>query len=821
MRTYLSIGLLFFALLAGAADFIGMKLDFTGADWRDVLTIRGEVAVQEGALVLSPGASVSTQRFPLEDGELRVNGISSGALLLRVHFVRGGNYSNPGADVASADIPILQAGPFSAAPSRPEAAKSGDGFRLEIVNPGKRGASLNTLELKSVLKGIRINGDPLFGNAQLNRDHWMTLHGKDWDQLGLGTDPKSIRVIRAAGPGGGNLLAITDTGTVRTPQFPYGGERLLIGAWVKQEDIRKGPDMPSWACAGIQVVQYDKNGKSIGHADMIPLREGSSAWRFYTMTVLPGQWSRGTSSFALLPRVFHGATGTLKVTAVSVIRQDGSGDPRPYDAKTGRISVEVNRPGALFTPVWQCADMSHLCDINQPVMRQALAETRKAGVRHLRLREFMQGGLLKKLDPDGSFELDFTVLDKQLDYVVRELGFTPTITVETTPNRLSRKPKSTDHVFANIYPPRDLAVWKRIVGAVVLHWIDRYGRDAVAEWTFECWNEPNAPCFFAGTEAEFADIFGAYLTALSDIRKETGVRFGISTMSAADPSPWFYSCFDRAVSLERLDEIDSISFHIYAGFLRAMDYYAISIDRMRKIASDYPRMEKLPLYLTEYNANSMNDAKLNTAAAAAFNVKAIRMFLDKGVARAYYFSVCDYLWAPNKKSHFDGAFGYFTKTGIPKPVFNSLLLLNRFDGCRRLPLRSGNDPFDGIAGIAEDGTVKILISTFDECQPAATGPVRLKLALDWEGRPERVEAMMMRVDSSRGNSYSLYLRENSPDRVSQPDIASFADANRMRPENADNFHVVNGKLVAGLEIELNSLCYLEIAGLRTQKTTGR
>ena len=43
--------------------------------------------------------------------------------------------------------------------------------------------------------------------------------------------------------------------------------------------------------------------------------------------------------------------------------------------------------------------------------------------------------------------------------------------------------------------------------------------------------------------------------------------------------------------------------------------------RMRRIAAEFPPMDKRPLYLTEYNANTMNDVKLDTGANAAFAVK--------------------------------------------------------------------------------------------------------------------------------------------------------------------------------------------------------
>lgn len=215
--------------------------------------------------------------------------------------------------------------------------------------------------------------------------------------------------------------------------------------------------------------------------------------------------------------------------------------------------------------------MSFAGDAAQKPMRHALRELRRIGVRHLRLREFMQGQrLVKSIAPDGSFELDYSLLDKTFDYVVRELGYQLTVTVETTPNQLSVMPGPDDYVYAHPYPPRDLKIWRNILQAVVGHWIDRYGKACVAEWTFECWNEPNASYFFKGTEAEFAEIFGAYLDALTEIERKHDIRLQIGTMSAAGVTPWFFSCLEKARAIGKLDAIDALSLHLYAGFIGSM-----------------------------------------------------------------------------------------------------------------------------------------------------------------------------------------------------------------------------------------------------------
>ena len=36
-------------------------------------------------------------------------------------------------------------------------------------------------------------------------------------------------------------------------------------------------------------------------------------------------------------------------------------------------------------------------------------------------------------------------------------------------------------------PPKDYDAWGRLIGALVQHWVDRYGLDTVKTWYFECW----------------------------------------------------------------------------------------------------------------------------------------------------------------------------------------------------------------------------------------------------------------------------------------------------------------------------------------------
>ena len=805
-RFSLALLCLFVCTIVPAADLIRLRPDFSRNDWPELLIPSENPApsIRDRQLELPPGSAVRTPRLPLTEGTLRVRGNASGQLDVCLGFFRGTHEIKT--------IPVrCRGGAFAETLLPARLPGDCDRFELRIANTSVKALRLDFLELSLAVEGALLTGDPLFQNA-LGRDHWIVRRGgRDWDNLPYSGNGKGIRLISSGGPGGGGLLELNGAGTVTTPVFPYNGEKILIGAWLRQQNLVKGKDKPGWAYATIQIVQFDRNGKEIGHRDLSPLEPGDKPWQFHLMTLEPGKVSRQTESFAIYIRVFDGASGTFQVGMTCAIRQGSAVRRAPYDETRGTMKIDARRPANEFPPIWQAADMSYASDICHREMRYALARIRESGVRHLRLRGCMQGlKIVKSLTPDGKFQLDFTLADQLLDYVVRDLKYDLTFTVEPTPDQLSVKPTGKPDAFTNIHPPRDRRIWGEILKEIVKHWLARYGRETVERWSFECWNEPNASAFFGGTDTEFTEIFGTYLETLTAIEQEEKIDLDIGTMSAAGPTPWFFNIFEKARTLGKLDKIDFISFHLYGGFVNSMDAFPGGIALMRKIAAQNPPMDRRPLRLTEYNANTMSDTKLDQATAAAFNVRAVKCFLDNGIERAYFFSVCDFLWAWDNK-HFKGGLGLFTSTGIPKPVFNSVILLNRLTDCRRLQVESSNEPFDALAGITpEEDAIRILITSFDERQPAAASPAKLRLEVKLPKPYRKIEISATRVDSSRANSFAEFVRQGKPTDKRQPDVSGFRKANELKAEPITAFRLESGRLTLELEMELNALCFLEI-----------
>ena len=60
-------------LIAGAAELIHLKMDFSRPGWNEILSPQGgETTVRDGELSLSAGSSVVTPYFPLTPGELEL-----------------------------------------------------------------------------------------------------------------------------------------------------------------------------------------------------------------------------------------------------------------------------------------------------------------------------------------------------------------------------------------------------------------------------------------------------------------------------------------------------------------------------------------------------------------------------------------------------------------------------------------------------------------------------------------------------------------------------------------------------------------------------
>jgi xylan 1,4-beta-xylosidase len=87
---------------------------------------------------------------------------------------------------------------------------------------------------------------------------------------------------------------------------------------------------------------------------------------------------------------------------------------------------------------------------------------------------------------------NFSYVDQIYDGLLA-IGVRPYVEMSFMPRKMASDPAAL-HPFwyrPNVSPPKDYALWDRMIRAFAQHLIDRYGLDEVATWKFEVWNEPN------------------------------------------------------------------------------------------------------------------------------------------------------------------------------------------------------------------------------------------------------------------------------------------------------------------------------------------
>ena len=813
-----------------AGSLINLEVDFETPFWNEFLRNNwgpsASIVKRDGgghALRIEPGRSVKTQLFRLpEDGrlkagfEVRNHGITPGGESWRVAqasitYYRG-NQPLPHSDLYL-DEREASWRQIRYAPSvKPVGA---DGFSISFTNYGKSGAfEIDNFQLSIEVDGNTLTGDPFF-QERLGVNHWYPAKGDlDWDRMTLASPNGSatVRTDRFAGQNVNSLL-LHNNATVRSARFSYNGERLLFGAWARRKKLKRPANSPSWASAGMQLVWFGSDGKRMerAHSDVVPLLEGSAGWTYFQTEITAGSRSRKTRGFELWPRIWPGVTGELEFSGVTVIQTAGVAR-RPYDEKHGEITVDASRPGEEIPVIWNAMDLCFVDAVSQKSIRDGLLRLRnEIGLTHLRIREFLQAPqIYQGLTGSGEVMLDFRRLDKWMDFLVRDCGFVLTPTIESTPNALSSRPLETPG-YHNIYPPRDYDRWAEVVQRLVEHWIDRYGTDTVAAWNFECWNEPAASGYFKGTDEEFVKLYAAYMKALTGAEKSRNVKLRIGTASDVSMSRLYPAVFEDQKKRGTLKNIDFISMHIYGGYMNSVYAHESGARAIAELRDSYPELKGKPVYITEYNGSDREHPANDRHTGCAFNIKAVRLYLDNGISRGYFFPAISSIYHGVKDRHFANGLEAVTKTGIQKAVVHSFRLLNALKGTRRLPLAADHDPFDGIAGITNDGGLRIVLSTFAEENLLRFDETSLTLRVKWPNHPDRVKITALRVDRDHGDPFTEYQRRGEPPISRSPalaeDLKSFSV---LEEEEVSGWKFDGDTLVMPLKLQINSSILLKI-----------
>jgi xylan 1,4-beta-xylosidase len=459
-------------------------------------------------------------------------------------------------------------------------------------------------------------------------------------------------------------------------------------------------------------------------------------------------------------------------------------------------------------------------------------------------------------DASGKPVYDFTLLDGIFDAYkaagVRplvEFGFMPKDLAADLPDRHEpyqvHYPKSTISGASN-NPPKDYAKWGELVHAVTAHLVERYGRDAVQQWYFEVWNEPDIDYWHTSAE----DYWKLYDFAVAGVRKALPAAHvggpattGPSSQHAYDYLKGFLdhvSTEESAADGKKIP-LDFISFHvkgrptIVAGHVTmGINHELSDADHGFSLIAQYPQFRKLPIILSEADpegcaacssrvnpANNYRNGTLYPAyTAAAF--KALFDLQDR--RQVNLISMLSWSFEFEDKDYFEG-FRSLATNGIDKPVLNLFRMLGMMSGSRVEASSTGSVPLDTLVSTGvrqaadvdamatrDDRRAAVLLWNYHDADEAAPPT---PAAVTVNGIPPGVTRVLLqyfRIDDMHSNAYTVWKQMGSPQQPTTEQYSQLQAAAGLQLFTSSRWmDVVDGKISLSTELPRQSISLLKLS----------
>ena len=396
---------------------------------------------------------------------------------------------------------------------------------------------------------------------------------------------------------------------------------------------------------------------------------------------------------------------------------------------------------------------------------------------------------------------DFERIDAVLDRLL-ETGLRPVMELSFMPRDMASDPDRTVFDYRGIIsPPRDLGAWEALIEALVRHLVDRYGRDEVARWPFEVWNEPNLAVFWSGSEADYFDLYDASARAVKRVDPSFLVG-GPSTAAAG----WIDDLLEHA-------QVTGVP----VDFLSTHTYGMAPLD-LRPIAARYGA-EHLPLLWTEWGISPTHGAPVNDSVwGAPLVARGMRSAAGRLHSLSYWVISDHFVELGEPPALFHGGFGLLTVGNLRKPRFWGVALLERL-GETQLPAELDGDGAGSMveawASRADDGRIAIAVwnGTLDQTKQDGDAALARDVTLRMTGLPAGSWTVRHhRVDEDHSNVRRAWDALGGSDWPDEAGWATLRDADRLEalePERSIRTEA-GGRLELAFAMPMPSLSLVEL-----------
>lgn len=409
----------------------------------------------------------------------------------------------------------------------------------------------------------------------------------------------------------------------------------------------------------------------------------------------------------------------------------------------------------------------------------------------------------------GAKEPNFLYIDMVFDAMM-ERGVKPFVELSFMPAALAKGSSTIFFYRGNTSPPKEMARWGELVGALGKHCVERYGIQEVSTWNFEVWNEPNLIYFWAGTQSDYFELYRQSAIVLKGVDKRLRVG-GPSTARAGWVGDLLKFCSSQQVP------IDFASTHIYPDdpqdkvFGAGIHYpFEEVIGRaLAKLQQEIKssKTPELPLYITEWS--SQNPAFIAHTIKSTIGLADILSFWT-------FDNVYEELGVP--KSFLNAGYGMLGMRGVSRPPLHAFELLHRLGETQ---LETGDGPV--LATQRKNGSLAILVWNLIPQPPgqrSASGDPMLQTSAQYEQKGERLNlilaldgahshrrARITSVDENHGNLAAAYQDMGSP---AYPTVDQIAELKRKSELAPPESVTLNAKKQIGIAVPPNGIALIEI-----------
>jgi xylan 1,4-beta-xylosidase len=426
-------------------------------------------------------------------------------------------------------------------------------------------------------------------------------------------------------------------------------------------------------------------------------------------------------------------------------------------------------------------------------------------------------------DENGNPVYDWTIVDRIFD-TYRQRGTKPLVEIGFMPEALSTNPQPYQHnwrpgrpykeIFTGwAYPPKDYNKWAELVFQWVRHSVDRYGKEEVASWYWELWNEPDGG-YWQGTMEEYFKLYDYTADAVKRALPSARIGGPHVTGPSGQRAAEFLTAFlkhcsegQNTATGKTGTPLDFIAFHakgaprVIEGRVRMdMGRQLRDISRGFEIVAASESFKHLPVIIGESDpegcaACSMQDYPEN----AYRNGTMYSSYTAASFARKYvladHFGV-NFLGAVSWSFEFEdqpwfNGYRDLATNGVDKPVLNVFRMFGMMKGSR-LEV-SGDLAYDALKicdhSVREEADINALASRSaksvcvmlwnyhdDDITDVPPAPVEVVMT----GLPDgRVLMHHYRIDKEHSNSYEVWKKMGSPQTPTPDQIETLETAGQL------------------------------------------